>query len=212
MVFRSRARARVLSHPLRTETIRSFRETLGNMRAPRRCLVALGLLVLLPLTMSAGPASHDLASLGLEIPKELVEAPDFSLQDVTGKAIRLKDFRGKVVFLNFFATWCVPCREEMPAMDRLYRTYKDRGLVVLAVDIREGTKAVQAFTQELKLSFPTLLDKDGSVAYAYGVRPVPATYLVGHDGKVMWRAFGSREWSSSGARQYFSSLLEGRKR
>ena len=91
----------------------------------------------------------------------MVEAPDFSLRDLAGKVIRLKDFRGQVVFLNFFATWCVPCREEMPAMDRLYRMDQARGLVVLAVDIRESANAVHAFTQELKLSFSILLDEQG---------------------------------------------------
>ena len=96
-------------------------------------------------------------------------------------------------------------------MDRLYRTYKDKGLVVLAVDIRERAKTVQAFTQEMKLSFPALLDKDGSMAYTYSVRPVPATYLIGRDGKIMWRAFGPRKWSSSNARKYFARLLMGEK-
>jgi len=197
--------------PARANPVGLSRKAPGRMRGPRRRLVALGLLAILTLTASAAPASHDLTSLGLEMPKELVEAPGFSLPDLTGKMIRLKDFRGKVVFLNFFATWCVPCREEMPAMDRLYRTYKDKGLVVLAVDIRERAKTVQAFTQELTLSFPALLDKDGSVAYTYSVRPVPATYLIGRDGKIMWRAFGPREWSSSNARKYFARLLMGEK-
>jgi peroxiredoxin len=146
-------------------------------------------------------------ALGLQTPKEEVEAPDFSLPDLTGKKIRLKDFRGKVVFLNFFATWCVPCRQEMPAMDRLYRTYGDKGLVVLAVDIRESVKTVRAFTQESKLSFPALLDQKGSVAYTYSVRPVPATYLIGRDGKILGRAFGAREWDSSEARKRLASVL-----
>jgi peroxiredoxin len=181
------------------------------MRGLRRCRAALGLLAILALTLAGAPTSHDPASLGLEMPKELVEAPDFSLPDVTGRMVRLKGFRGRVVFMNFFATWCVPCREEMPAMERLHRTYKDRGLVVLAVDIREGAQTVRAFTQELKLSFPALLDKDGSVAYAYSIRPVPATYLVGRDGKILWRAFGSRDWGSGGARQYFAGILTGGK-
>jgi peroxiredoxin len=177
----------------------------------RRCLAVVALLSLSVLTTAAAPAGNDVAALDVDLPKEAVGAPDFSLPDVTGKMVRLKDFRGKVVFMNFFATWCVPCREEMPAMERLYRTYKDRGLVVLAVDIREGAKTVQAFTQELKLSFPALLDKDGSVAYTYSVRPVPATYLIGRDGKILWRAFGSREWSSGSARRYFGRLLAGEK-
>jgi peroxiredoxin len=198
--------------PARANSVGLPRNAPGRMRGLRRCRAALGLLAILALTLAAAPTSHEPASLGLEMPKELVEAPDFSLPDVTGRMVRLKGFRGTVMFMNFFATWCVPCREEMPAMERLHRTYKDRGLVVLAVDIREGAKTVRAFTQELKLSFPALLDKDGSVAYAYGIRPVPATYLVGRDGKILWRAFGSREWGSGSARQYFASLLVGQTR
>jgi peroxiredoxin len=160
----------------------------------------------------AGATAHSIKALGLQMPSEQVEAPDFSLPDLTGKKIRLKDFRGKVVFLNFFATWCVPCRLEMPAMEWLYRTYRDKGLAVVAVGIRESAKTVRAFTQEMKLSFPALLDMDGSVAYTYSVRPVPATYLIRRDGKILGRAFGAREWDSSEARQYFAQLLTDGKR
>ncbi len=171
------------------------------------CLLALGLGAILALTTAATPTTHDLKSLGLQAPKEEVAAPDFTLPDLAGKKSRLKDFRGKLVFLNFFATWCAPCRDEMPAMERLHRTYKDKGLVVLAVDIRESAKDVQAFTQELKISFPALLDTDGSVANTYGIRPVPATYLIDRNGKILWRAFGSREWDSSDAFNYFGRVL-----
>jgi peroxiredoxin len=167
--------------------------------------------VILVLATAAAPTARDAKSLGLQAPKEEVEAPDFSLPDVAGRATRLKDFRGKVVFLNFFATWCEPCRVEMPAMEQLYQMYRDKGMVVLAVDIRESAKDVRTFTQELKLSFPALLDGDGSVAYTYGIRPVPATYLIGRDGKILWRAFGSREWDSSDARKYFDRVLTGEK-
>jgi peroxiredoxin len=150
--------------------------------------------------------------LGLQTLKAEVEAPDFSLPDLGGKKVRLREFRGKVVFLNFFATWCEPCREEMPAMERLYRIYKDRGLVMLAVAIREDARSVRSFTQGLQLSFPALLDEDGSVAYTYGIRPVPTTYLIGRDGKILSRGFGAREWDSRDARQYISSLLDGQQR
>lgn len=173
----------------------------------RASLVVVGLGAILVLTTAAVPTMPDVRSLGLQTPKEEVEAPDFSLPDLAGKITGLKDFRGQVVFLNFFATWCAPCRDEMPAMERLHRTYKDRGLVVLSVDIRESGKDVRAFTQELKLSFPTLLDADGSVANTYGIRPVPATYLIGRDGKILWRAFGSREWDSRDAQKYFARIL-----
>ncbi len=97
-------------------------------------------------------------------------------------------------------------------MERLHRVHKDKGLVVLAVDIRESARTVRTFTQELKLSFPAVLDEDGSVSYMYGVRPVPATYLIGRDGKILWRAFGAREWDSREARKYFADVLADGKR
>jgi len=133
------------------------------------------------------------------------------LQDLNGRRIRLADYRGKVVFLNFFATWCVPCRLEMPSMERLSRTYRDKGLVVLAVDVQEGARTVRPFMQELRLSFPALLDEDGSVGYMYGIRPLPATFLVARDGKILWRAFGARDWHTQESREYFSRLLDGQK-
>ena len=188
------------------------RDAPGRTVGPCTWFGALGLGAILAFMTAAAPITNYVKALGLQTPKEEVEAPDFSLPDLTGKKIRLKDFRGKVVFLNFFATWCAPCRLEMPAMERLHWSYKDKGLVVLAVDIRESAKTVRAFTQELKLSFPALLDQKGSVAYTYSVRPVPATYLIGRDGKILGRAFGAREWDSSEARKYFASVLTDGKR
>ncbi len=171
----------------------------------------IGILLALAVAAPAAARTHDLRVLGLQAPKEEVDAPEFALSDLDGRRVRLRDFRGKVVFLNFFATWCVPCRLEMPSMERLSRAYRDKGLVVLAVDIREGARTVRPFMQELRLSFPALLDEDGSVGYMYGIRPLPATFLVGRDGKILWRAFGAREWDTQETREYFSWLLDGRK-
>jgi len=164
------------------------------------------------MAVPAAAATHYFQLLGLQPPKEEVEAPHFTLKDLNGRKVRLTDYRGKVVFLNFFATWCVPCRAEMPAMDRLYRNFKDKGLVVLAVDVQEPARSVRPFVKELKLSFPALLDEDGSVAYMYAVRPVPATYLLSREGRIVWRAFGAREWDNADSRQYFSQLLSDGKR
>ncbi len=175
-------------------------------------LPAMGLALLLTVVTAAAALSDEVKSLGLQQPKETVEAPDFTLRDLNGKTVQLRDFRGKVVFLNFFATWCVPCRLEMPAMDRLYQSNKDKGLLVLALDLREGVKPVRSFLRELKVSFPALLDEDGTVAFMYGVRPLPTTYLVGRDGNLLWRAYGAREWDSAEARQYFAQVLADGKR
>ncbi len=177
--------------------------------SPPPLVKALGLILgfLAAIVAPAAAATHYFQVLGLQPPQEEVKAPDFTLKDLNSRKVRLADFRGKVVFLNFFATWCVPCRAEMPAMERLHRDFKGKGLVVLAVDIQESARTVRPFVRELQLSFPALLDEDGSVAYMYAVRPVPATYLISRDGRIAWRAFGPREWDSADSRQYFSQLL-----
>lgn len=188
-----------------------FRFRMRRARAGVAFLVCLSLTlaILLGQIRLASAASDPLEAMDLQEPKEQVEAPDFRLPDVAGKKLHLKDFRGRVVFLNFFATWCEPCRLEMPAMERLSQTYKDKGLVVLAVDMHESAKSVRAFMQELKLSFPAVVDADGSVGFKYGVRPIPATYLVARNGQILWRAFGARDWDAPEAHAYFAKLLTG---
>jgi peroxiredoxin len=182
-------------------------------RRPPLSWIWLGAVALLALGASAADASsHSAQALGLQMAKEPVEAPDFTLRDLSGKKIALAEYRGKLVFLNFFATWCAPCRQEMPAMERLYRSYRDTGLVLVALNVRERAREVRPFIQELRLSFPVLLDQEGLAAYKYAVRGLPATYLIGRDGQMLWRAFGPREWDGPEARAYFTQVLADGKR
>src|SRR3990167_8706237 len=102
--------------------------------------------------------------LGIESPGKVIRAPSFALDDLSAKRVSLKDLRGKVVFLNFWAIWCVPCRQEMPTMEKLQREMKEQGLEVVAINIKESQKAVRKFTGELGLSFTVLLDKDAKVS------------------------------------------------
>lgn len=155
----------------------------------------------------AGASDHFATALGIQKPQELVEAPNVVGTDPDGNTIRLEDFRGKVVFLNFWATWCIPCRLEMPAMERLYREFKGRGFVVLAVNVQEGPRAVRAFVRELKLTFPVVLDPKGEAAIAYAVRGLPATYLIDRNQIIVGRAIGAREWDSKDGREYIRALL-----
>lgn len=169
-------------------------------------------IVLLAMTIAtaapeAGANDHFATMLGIQKPKEQVEAPNVVGTDPDGNTIRLQGFRGKVVFLNFWATWCVPCRLEMPAMERLYQEFKGRGLVVLAVNLQEGPSAVKAFVRELKLTFPVVLDPKGAAAIAYAVRGLPATYLIDRNQVIVGRAIGAREWDSKDGRGYIRALL-----
>jgi thiol-disulfide isomerase/thioredoxin len=135
-------------------------------------------------------------------------AKPFALPTLEGKTVRLADFQGRVVFLNFWATWCPACREEMPSMERLHREFKDRGLVVLAVDLQESGDAVAKFMKEFGLTFPALLDHDGRVSDGYAVRFIPTTYLVGKDGQLVGRVVGPKDWASDPARRLVAWLLD----
>ncbi len=137
-------------------------------------------------------------------------APEFSLSTPDGRTVGLAQLRGKVVFLNFWATWCPPCRLEMPSMERLHKEFKDQGLALLAVDVGESPKQVARFMAEFRLSFPTLLDEDGEVSTRSGVRGLPTTFLIDRSGRIVGTAVGARDWAGPDGRALIRFLLEGR--
>lgn len=135
--------------------------------------------------------------------------PDLALKDLQGREHRLSDYRGKVVVLNFWATWCEPCREEMPSMERLHHAYKDRGLVVLAISLdSQGASVVNPFVKKFALTFPVGLDPKMVVRERYGVWAVPSTFIIDRQGKRVLFANGSREWDSKPAHALMESLLQ----
>jgi peroxiredoxin len=111
-------------------------------------------------------------------------APNFTLQTQDDETVSLTDLRGQVVLVNFWATWCPPCRAEMPAIQHVYEQHKDQGFTVLAVDVQEGDAQVTAFADEQGLTFPILIDRDGSVAARYQVRAMPSTFFVDQAGVI----------------------------
>lgn len=160
--------------------------------------------------MSASPNLDALfAALAMHRPVEPTESPDFTLPDVEGRPVRLRDFRGKLVFVNFWATWCPPCRLEMPSMERLYQTFKPTDFAMLAVSIdRQGAPVVKPFMAELKLTFPALLDSKTEVARQFGLRGLPTTYLIDREGRLIGAAVGGRDWYSTEARALIAGLLQ----
>lgn len=123
-------------------------------------------------------------------------APDFSLEAISGGEISLEQLRGRVVFVNFWATWCPPCRDEAPALERLYKTLRSEGfeLVALSIDGPGAREAVGAFRDEFALSFPVLLDPDQSAYRAFGATGVPETFLIDAEGRLHERFVGPRKW------------------
>ncbi|WP_082220344.1 thiol-disulfide oxidoreductase ResA [Domibacillus robiginosus] len=112
------------------------------------------------------------------------KAPDFLLTDLSGEEQRLSDYKGKGVFLNFWGTWCEPCKEEMPYMEKMSQEYKEKGVEILAVNVGESDFQVRTFVEQYKLTFPVAIDSGKEVQKAYGVNPLPTTYMINPDGKV----------------------------
>jgi len=136
-------------------------------------------------------------------------APGFTLERLDGGPVSLADQRGRVVLVNFWATWCEPCKEEMPAMERLYEEHRDAGFELLAISVGEKPEPVRAFRDSLELSFPILLDPDKSVSRAYQTYRFPESYLVDREGVVVERYVGPRQWDHEAYRERVGRLLQG---
>jgi len=159
------------------------------------------------------PANHaafeKLAAAGFELPDGEIPSTDFELELLGGKATKLSSYRGSLVLLNFWATWCPACREEIPSMEKLYSTLKKKGFVIVAVDLSESRNVVRSFVTANKMTYPVLLDTAGSVGALYGARTLPTTYIIGRDGRILARTIGSRDWNAPDVISLFESLLAG---
>lgn len=136
-----------------------------------------------------------------------VVTPPLELADLDGKTHRLADYRGKAVLLNFWASWCAPCREEMPSIERLRAQLAGRPFAVLAVNVGESADAARAFAATMPLGFPLLLDRDTRASRAWGARVLPATYLVGPDGVARFSYFGELDWAKPDVRAVLERLM-----
>jgi peroxiredoxin len=169
------------------------------MAAGRGVKVALGAAAL---AVAAGAALWALSSRGPTL------APDFAAPDLSGQAVSLAALRGKVVVVNVWATWCPPCRQEMPSMQRLAAHFRGRDFQLLAVSQDEdGKEKVEAFARELGLSFPVLLDPQRQVGERFGVWGYPETFIIDRNGYVVERVIGPREWDSPESLAQIEALI-----
>jgi peroxiredoxin len=140
--------------------------------------------------------------------KERQSAPDFTLPDPGGRRHSIQDYRGKVVFLVFWASWCEICREELPVVESLYREFKGKGLEVVAVNIKDKREDALAYVKRSKLTYPILMDPEGEIGLLYGAFGTPAIYLIDRKGAVLARLWGPAGWHNPGARKLIASLVE----
>lgn len=124
------------------------------------------------------------------------QPPPFTLPDLSGQSVSLADYKDRVIFLNFWATWCPPCREEMPSLQKLHEKLKGKNFIMLAVALdEEGKAVVKPFVEKGGYSFKVLLDPDGRVASRYQVWSIPTTFIINKEGKIVRRIVGSRDWA-----------------
>jgi peroxiredoxin len=140
-----------------------------------------------------------LAALDLRSYSRSTTPPAFTLRTPAGEVVSLVRLRGKVVIVNFWATWCRECLTEMPALETLHRRFAARGLAVVGVGVRENATAVRRYAREVGTTFPLLADADGAVTARYGVIGLPTTFLIGADAEAVALAIGAREWASAAA-------------
>jgi len=164
------------------------------MRMIRSLAVAISIATL-ALTASATPAPN-------------VTAPDFTLRSADGRNVRLDELRGQVVLVNFWATWCGPCREEMPHLNVLYEKYRKSGFVLLGVNVDDDPKTALATAAKLNVSFPVLLDTDKKVSKLYDLNTMPSTVVIDRDGKMRFLHRGYRAGTEGDYEQQIRGLLK----
>lgn len=165
-------------------------------------LVGIGIIVLLQLKDSSFNPGIPLLGKG-------VPAPSFTFPGLDGKKISLTDYRGKIVFLNIWATWCAPCVAEMPSMEKLYQELKDEDFEILAVSVDEsGAEAVSPFVEKHKLSFPVLSDTGGKIKDLYQTTGIPESFIIDKDGIIVEKVIGPRDWAAAGVLRFFRNLIQ----
>jgi len=149
-----------------------------------------------------------LAKAGISPLKQRTPISDFTLPSLSGETRSLSSYKRKVVLLNFWATWCPPCRAEMPSMEKLYSSFKGKDFEILAVNLQEDPKTVKDFVTKNGYTFPILLDSEGRTGSVYGVRGIPTTYVIDKEGFVLGGSVGGKEWDGVEVIEAIGALLD----
>ena len=137
----------------------------------------------------------------------MIKAPDFTLKDIYGKTLSLSSLKGKVVLINFWATWCPPCKAEMPSMNKIYLDMRAQGFEIIAVSTDNSLSTVKDFLGRNRLDFPVLFDEDKAVARQYHVFSMPTTFLIDRNGMIVEKFYGEEDWSDPAVRKKIDKLL-----
>ncbi|MCH8156240.1 MAG: TlpA family protein disulfide reductase [Nitrospinae bacterium] len=151
----------------------------------------------------------DLKPGEVEYPAEAFLAPQFELPTLNGGSIKLSDYHGKVLFINFWATWCATCKVEMPSMEKLYQRFREYDFEMLTISVDKNQSLVAPFVKQYNLTFPVLLDPDSEVAKKdYKTTGVPETFIVDKNGIIVHKAIGPRDWATDDVMESFAELIQ----
>lgn len=173
----------------------------------KRSLLCISLLLCLALTACKGKSGEEINE-GPKAPEKGEASVDVTINDLEGKTVTLSQFKGKVVILNFWATWCPPCREEMPSMDALYQKFKGKDLVMLAASIDENPKTVSDFMKKNNYTMPAYHDPNKKAGSVYGITGVPETFIIGKNGMIEEKIIGPVDWMKPDVIQFLDDLLK----
>ncbi|MGO9093439.1 MAG: TlpA disulfide reductase family protein [bacterium] len=162
-----------------------------------RCLSLILILLVALVFTSEGEEGDLFSKIRIDPIKGDKKAPDFSLRDLNGNKVEMKQLKGKIILLNFWATWCGPCKEEMPSLEVLHQRFKERDFVLLSISVDyERLERVQEFINKHHYTFPVLLDPQGETLDLFEVKGVPTTFLIDKTGRMVGKATGPRDWKS----------------
>lgn len=159
----------------------------------------------------AGNDSGELDRLfsGMGVIKSVNALPvEVRLMDLNGRPVRISDYRGKIVFLNFWTTWCFDCRIEMPHMEKLHQRFKDKDFAMVTINLQESAAQVKQFFKKFKLTFTALLDSDGEVGAHFRITAIPSTFILNKEGIIIGKVMGPREWGGKRAFALFEHLTK----
>ena len=151
------------------------------------------------------------SKIGIQSIKDTIKTPDFTLEGLNVKTVQLSALKGNVIFLNFWATWCDPCKDEMPSMETLYQRYKEKDFILLAISVEErNPEPAKRFIQKYRYRFPVLLDPPGKTLDLFGIHRIPATIIIDKKGRMVGKALGPRDWSQPDVFSLINQMLDDR--
>ncbi len=175
----------------------------------RQRLIILSAILFLFSLPAFGQESGLFSKIGIQSVRDNTKAPDFSLEGLNVKTVQLSALKGNVIFLNFWATWCDPCKDEMPSMDALYQRYREKDFVLLAISVEErNPEPARRFIQKHRYRLPVLLDPAGKTLDLFEIHRLPATVIIDKKGKIVGRAIGPREWNSPEVFSLIDQMLQ----